>query len=683
MAKKSVKELSIEMVKKAEAGTLTIGEALDYVSNPSVPMPESYKSINKQGVHVARAHMKTLRNNMETLKKLAPDDFPLGLDTPLKDMRNAEIVFLFRRDGSPDLSNRAYNYQIFEKILFHNLDKYGFSAITEDVGDGIKESMYPRLAGAGNPMGTQRTGLAGERPMEGLLEKEKLDAVYADALPEVEAKYGANTRRLVEYHRNTFQRPEQLVGLKTADVIVDGDNVTVKGKKTTGTDHKGRPELTFKANSPMGRLLIEAKNSTASDLLFDTDIDTFNDAFNQTVGKRLAPYADVLPQADVKVTLPDGKVEIQQRAVTTPSAIRSIVPHYLHKQLKVNKDVVQGLMGHISADTIDRNYIGISANTDLPLVLENPENFAQSGFGGGTNAQHFDRSLLSEEQLELIAGELTEAETQEAKARTAVAVRVQATEALQTQEAVIARAAQMPQEVAAATEVAEGEAQIAQVQSEARKTARVEADAKKGGDLRGMLRGILNKDNLMIGAATTVGAGAAKLATMLPTPADAAIAGFESAYSRATAPPLPEGEGPFATALTDPFDIAVLKGQKFATDRGLPSELGALGATVGQAVTGAVADPEGAVEGMEQMGAQLGRLFGAGPLRMEALAGRQGPQTGTTQGRNAPRIPDPVPTQTGALAAEGFAEKRNTARSAAMEGRRTELVNSFFTMNQP
>lgn len=46
-------------------------------------------------------------------------------------------------------------------------------------------------------------------------------------------------------------------------------------------------------------------------------------------------------------------------------------------------------------------------------------------------------------------------------------------------------------------------------------------------------------------------------------------------------------------------------------------------------------------------------------------------------------IPDPVPAQTGALAAEGFAEKRNTARSAAMEGRRTELVNSFFTMNQP
>ena len=61
----------------------------------------------------------------------------------------------------------------------------------------------------------------------------------------------------------------------------------------------------------------------------------------------------------------------------------------------------------------------------------------------------------------------------------------------------------------------------------------------------------------------------------------------------------------------------------------------------------------------------------------------QGPTTGAVQGRNAPRIPDPVPAQTGALAAEGFAEKRNTARSAAMEGKQTELVDSFFTMNQP
>ena len=640
MAKKTVKDLSIEIVKKAEAGTLTIGEALDYVSNPSVPMPESYKSINKEGVHVARAQMNTVRNNMKTLQKLAPDDFPLGLDTPLKDMRNAEIVFLFRRDGSPDLSNRAYNYQIFENILFHNLDKYGLSAITEDVGDGIKESMYPRLAGAGNPMGTQRTGLAGERPMEGLLEKEKLDAIYADALPEVEAKYNANTRRLVEYHRNTFQRPEQLVGLKVTDVIIDGDNITVKGKKTTKTDHKGRPELTFKASSPMGRLLTEAKNSSTSDLLFDTDIDTFNDAFNDTVGKRLAEYKDVLPQADVKVTLPDGKVEIQQRAVTTPSAIRSIVPHYLHKQLKVNKDVVQGLMGHINADTIDRNYIGISANKDLPLVLENPENFAQSGFGGGTNAQHFDRSLLSEEQLELIAGELTEAETQEAKARTAVAVRVQATEALSTQEAVIARAAQMPQEIAAETTIAEGQAQIDEVKARAGKQAKLQSSVAAGADAKQSFFSTFGRPlkDLKAGVMPTL-AAVGVAAKQAPGPLFDLVGGLVDKES---------------------YDIAEQKGRTFVSQlTGQPedsflSRMGGGAGVVGEMLTGAVADPEGAARTQAQMLSLMGKT----PIL---------DLTGS--------IPDAAPAQTGTLEAEDAASNVQDVENRARSGQTTSLLD--------
>ena len=640
MAKKTVKDLSIEIVKKAEAGTLTIGEALDYVSNPSVPMPESYKSINKEGVHVARAQMNTVRNNMKTLQKLAPDDFPLGLDTPLKDMRNAEIVFLFRRDGSPDLSNRAYNYQIFENILFHNLDKYGLSAITEDVGDGIKESMYPRLAGAGNPMGTQRTGLAGERPMEGLLEKEKLDAIYEDSLPEVEAKYNANTRRLVEYHRNTFQRPEQLVGLKVTDVIIDGDNITVKGKKTTKTDHKGRPELTFKASSPMGRLLTEAKNSSTSDLLFDTDIDTFNDAFNDTVGKRLAEYKDVLPQADVKVTLPDGKVEIQQRAVTTPSAIRSIVPHYLHKQLKVNKDVVQGLMGHINADTIDRNYIGISANKDLPLVLENPENFAQSGFGSGTNAQHFDRSLLSEEQLELIAGELTEAETQEAKARTAVAVRVQATEALSTQEAVIARAAQMPQEIAAETTIAEGQAQIDEVKARAGKQAKLQSSVAAGADAKQNFFSTFGRPlkDLKAGVMPTL-AAVGMAAKQAPGPLFDLVGGLVDKES---------------------YDIAEQKGRTFVSQlTGQPedsflSRMGGGAGVVGEMLTGAVADPKGAARTQAQMLSLMGKT----PIL---------DLTGS--------IPDAAPAQTGTLEAEDAASNVQDVENRARSGQTTSLLD--------
>ncbi len=663
MAEQSVRQLSTDLVKKAKAGTLTIGEAIDFVSNPRVPMPESYKSVDKQGIHVARNQMKTVRNNMETLRKLAPEDFPLGLDTPLKDMRNAEIIFLFRRDGSPDLSNRAYTYQIFENILHHNLDKYGFGAIMEDVGDGIQEAMYPRLAGAGNPMGTQRTGLAGERPMQGLLEKAKLDTVYEEALPEIEAKYGPRVRRLVEYHRNTFQRPEQLVNLTTDDIVVDGDTITVKGKKTTKTDHKGRPELKFKVDSPTGRLLTQAVNDpdvAAGKSLFGVDADTFSDAFNDHVGKRLSQFKDVLPLADVKVTLPDGKVEIQQRAVTTPSAIRSIVPHYLRKELKVHKDVVQSLMGHIDADTLERNYVGITANTDLPFVIENPANFGETSFGTGTNAQFFDRSLLSEEQIELIAGELTEAETQEAKARSAVAVRVQAVEALTTQDAVIERAQRADEEREADKINAETDAQKNVIKAEADSAAKRGAAVNKGANAKNAMYNEFarpKKPTLRNVALATLGAGLTALGTFPPTRAFAKTVelGLET-----------------AGVLGDVQEGASTREQmmKLGVDSRLATAAGVTKTAANILNPASVLPPQPAV---------------ADPLSPRPIdrAAVDIPEIAASGNMQPVNIPDPVPAQTGALEAEGFAEKRNVARSAAMEGKRTEMVNSFFTMNQP
>ena len=195
--------------------------------------------------------------------------------------------------------------------------------------------MYPRLAGTGNPMGTQRTGLAGERPMQGTLPKADLDAIYNEALPEIRANYDEKTARIIEYHRTTFQRPEQLLNLKASDVVVSGDVVTVKGKITTGRDHKGRPELRFKSDSPVGQLLLEALNDESVPLsgndrsLFGVDAEKFNAAFNNHVGTRLEKFSDVLPVADVKVEEGGKVVRIDQKPVTTPSAIRSIVPHYM------------------------------------------------------------------------------------------------------------------------------------------------------------------------------------------------------------------------------------------------------------------------------------------------------------------------------------------------------------------
>jgi len=483
---KTFQELSIEITQKAKAGTLTIGEAINFASNSIVPMPEGYAK-NKKGEYPARNNIQTLKRSLAVLQKKAPDAFPLGENTPLKDMRQPEIVFLFRRDGSPDMANRAYNYQQFENIFFNAMRGKRLGAFSETIADGIEEEMYPRLAGSGNPMGTQRTGLAGERPMQGTLPKADLDAVYNEALPEIQTNYGEKTARVIEYHRTTFQRPEQLLNLKVSDVVVSGDVVTVKGKITTGKDHKGRPELKFKSDSPMGQLLLEALNDESVPLsgnnrsLFGVDADNFNAAFNNHVGTRLEKFSDVLPVADIKVEEGGKVIRIDQKSVTTPSAIRSIVPHYMLKDMKVNRDIVQGLMGHKPNDELGNNYAGVIVNEELPTVLQNPEAFAETGFAttkGGRVGLETD--LLDDEQRAKLSEEYLDTQTTELQARTATAAATVSEMGVREQTATIERAANMPEEIVAATTVAEGEAQIAQVQSDANIKARQESAVNKG-----------------------------------------------------------------------------------------------------------------------------------------------------------------------------------------------------------
>ena len=483
---KTFQELSIEITQKAKAGTLTIGEAINFASNSIVPMPEGYAK-NKKGEYPARNNIQTLKRSLAVLQKKAPDAFPLGENTPLKDMRQPEIVFLFRRDGSPDMANRAYNYQQFENIFFNAMRGKRLGAFSETIADGIEEEMYPRLAGSGNPMGTQRTGLAGERPMQGTLPKADLDAVYNEALPEIQTNYGEKTARVIEYHRTTFQRPEQLLNLKVSDVVVSGDVVTVKGKITTGKDHKGRPELKFKSNSPMGQLLLEALNDESVPLsgnnrsLFGVDADNFNAAFNNHVGTRLEKFSDVLPVADIKVEEGGKVIRIDQKPVTTPSAIRSIVPHYMLKDMKVNRDIVQGLMGHKPNDELGNNYAGVIVNEELPNVLQNPEAFAETGFATTKGGQvGLETDLLDDEQRAKLSEEYLDTQTAELQARTATAAATVSEMGVREQTATIERAANMPEEIVAATTVAEGEAQIAQVQSDAKQTVKEQALLQKG-----------------------------------------------------------------------------------------------------------------------------------------------------------------------------------------------------------
>ena len=644
MAKETFQQISSEIIKKAKDGTLTIGEAIDFTLDSRVPLTEDYSVQNAKGEFPARNRVRTLKNSLNLLQKRSPNSFPLGVDTPLKDMRQPEIVFLFRRDGSPDMSNRAYNYQTFENIFFNALKGKRIERFFEVV-DGNEEDMYPRLAGTGNPMGTQRTGLAGERPMQGTLPKAELDTIYAEALPEISANYGDDTARLIEYHRLTFQRPEQLLSLTLNDIVVKGDTVTVKGKVTTTKDHKGRPELTFKSDSPAGRLLIDAVNNTTGAIegkgqsLFGVDEDTFNAAFNDHVGTRLEKFADVLPLADVKVEEGGKVVRIDQKPVTTPSAIRSIVPHYMLKDMKVNRDIVQGLMGHKPNDELANNYAGVIINEELPNVLQNPEAFAETGFSTTKGGQvGLQTDLLDEDQKAKIADEYVGTQVAELEARKATAGATTAEMGKRQQEATIARAAEMPQEIEAETTIAEGKAQIEQVQSEARSSARKESAANRGKAHRNALREMLDPRKLKSSALaglTTAGT----LLSKAPGPAFDLVGGLVDKES---------------------YDIAEQKGRTFVSElTGQPedsflSRMGGGAGVVGEMLTGAVADPESAIRTNLQMLSLMGMT----------------PTLDITD-----KIPDAVTPQTGSLEAEDAASNVQDVENRARSGQPTSLMD--------
>jgi len=393
----------IELGKKAKDGTLTFGEAWDFA------MSKAGKS--------AKTRINALKSGAKTMG--------ISFDTPYKDLKQEDIIKLFTVEGSPDAKNRAYNLQTLEGVVRPVLEKYGATGAMEAVSEGVEQTMYPQLAGAGGLAGTQRTGLAGERPMRGLLPKEELDKIYTEVLPAIEAEYGKPTADLIAYHRATANRPEQLLGLKKSDVTVIGDAITIKGKITTKTDHKGRPELSFDTNSGLGRLLKQNYDTSTSDYLFNVSDGEFTEAFNKHINPRLEPFNDILPAKEVRTRGESGEIVRTYEPIRTPSAIRSIVPRYLMEQYNVNENFVEGMMGHVNPSILKKNYAGFVPQKDLPALIENPVDFAGGEFGA-TQTGRINIDLLSDEQKTALASEQQQTILAEEKAKQSQAAAAEA-----------------------------------------------------------------------------------------------------------------------------------------------------------------------------------------------------------------------------------------------------------------
>ena len=418
----------IEFVEKMKAGTATVEEAISFARSRPTTSPNAKKRIG------------TLTSGFKVMG--------LDITMPYKDLKDDKVLTLFTKENSPDKSNRAPNLQALENNIKDLFSRYAISGIMEKVpGSDLEVAMYPQLAGAGTTAGTQRTGMAGERPMRGLLPMEDFAKMYAEAVPLIQAEYGQATADLAKYHATTSHRPSQLQGLKKSDVTVSNNTITVAGKKVTKTDKKGRPPLTFDLDSPTGQLLKRNLDSSKSEFLFDTSTANFDDAFAKHITPRLEQYSKLLPLAEIKVEGPDG-IRLSKKPVTTPSAIRSIVPKIMLDQYNIPEALVQGVMGHVNASILRKNYAGLAPSTDIPKLLENPSSFAVGDFG--TTPKNINIDLLSDEDRAALIEEQKLTIIEEEKARQATA---KATVAEAEAAVIKSKASVTPEQIARAAEV--------------------------------------------------------------------------------------------------------------------------------------------------------------------------------------------------------------------------------------
>ena len=396
-----------ELARKGLDGTLTVREAVEYMQ----AQPE-----NKA--------LKVTKNSKERAGRVISGLEELGLnpDMPYKDLNKFDpvegmkIVDLFGPSETPVRRNRWSNLQALENFIRPVFNELTITNQTIDVvgADGqtiTKEAMYPQLTGETTGR-TQRGGKSSTedvdvRPMRGTITSQQVDDIYNEALPEVRQneKYGPKVARLLEYHRMTVNRPGQLWNLKKSDVEVVGDTIIVKGKKVTGGDKKGRPELHWDVNSRGGKLILAALEESESDLLFDVTKTQAENAFKDHVTPRLQPYADKLPlmtyTRKAKTRSNVGELEKITKPMDTIGVMRSIVPNYLHAEFKIHQDLVKGVMGHENTETISKNYTGLPLipTRDLPRLLDSPADFSSDNYLGDGQGNNIRLSPAQMEEL--------------------------------------------------------------------------------------------------------------------------------------------------------------------------------------------------------------------------------------------------------------------------------------------
>jgi len=387
-----------QLASKASSMELTVGEAIDYAS---------------QLPGVSEDAKKKLRALKSGLPKAG-----LSLDLPYTEMRRQENWSLLSKEVGG--ANRFRNFQALESAIRPVLKAEGVLNLNVDTPDGRTIEAYPLIVGGKGSgslsQATQRTGLAGERPMRGLIPEVALNQIYAEAIPKVVENYDQPTADLLEYHKATFQRPEQLVGdsaiLKSEVTVRDGV-VTVNGLRK---GNKSRPALSFPVESPMGALIVRNLESGTGDKLFDTTLSRFDSAFRETISPSLlGAFEDVLPLYDAN--------DPSRGVISTPSAIRSALTQVLTVEKGYPDDIVEAMMGHIDSSILTRNYRGAKPAKGMGEIItgtylgNTPEYAGFGGEGGGIMLTPEQQKTMAEAQVSEAQAKRDQAALDSLKAR--------------------------------------------------------------------------------------------------------------------------------------------------------------------------------------------------------------------------------------------------------------------------
>ena len=339
-----------KFVEKAVDTTLTLGDAIDYALSEPITGSGAKKSL------------RALRSAFEKNKIGIP------LNLPLAEMRKKANWSRLDPRVNEAGTNHFGNFIVLEGAIRPILQESGaINTTIPGAQTGTSISVYPKIAGGKDSgsisKGTQRTGLGGVRPMQGALSLKDMEIIYADATPKIREEYGEATADLAQYHKATFQRPEQINGgnaIKKTDVILTDETVTIKAF-TSGT--KSRPSLKFKRGSLMADLVIRNYESSTSDKLFDVSPRTYNRAFTKYISPSLLAFEDVLPLVDT--LKPDKGV------VSTTSVVRHIMARIVREELKLPIDVTEVMMGHEPASILTANYTGRIAKDGVGDIVDN------------------------------------------------------------------------------------------------------------------------------------------------------------------------------------------------------------------------------------------------------------------------------------------------------------------------